>query len=356
VSEALLRAVRAGDLRAAERLLDEGADPNTALHAAAGHGPVAMVELLIRRGAIEWHPDRTGRTPLDAARGGSAADREAIVELLDRPVIRDPAFRAAVSAIHAGDLDGVERIVDEQPRLLHEHIREPSCYRETPREYYFTDPQLLWFVANNPILIDTMPANIIEVTRALLDRGADGRDYTLGLVMTGSKAREQGHQIALIETLLSAGATATQQAIDGALAHGESEAVRALELPLTASTAAAFGQAEDLVGLLAAAPPAEDQMALALAVINGRSATARVALDAGADVNAFLPVHGHSAALHQAALHDDVEMLELLVAHGARLDVHDTMWHATPRGWAVHEHQQSAAAYLERLEGSAAGP
>jgi peptide-methionine (S)-S-oxide reductase len=353
VSEALLEAVRAGDLREVDRLIDAGGDPSAAVHLAAERGPLALVELLIRRGAIEWLPDGTGRTPLDAARGGSARDRDAIAELLDRPVIRDPAFRAAVAAIHAGDLAELERIVDEEPRLLHEHIREPSCYRDAPRDYYFTDPQLLWFVADNPILVDTVPANIVEITRALLARGADGRDYTLELVMTGCQLRAQGQQIAMIETLLAAGATATQQAIDGALAHGESDAVRALDLPLTPSTAAAFGRAEELARLLAPAPPAEVQMALALAVISGRVATARVALDAGADVNAFLPVHGHSVALHQAALHDNVELLELLVARGARLDLRDTAWHATAHGWAVHEHKPNAAAYLERAAASA---
>jgi ankyrin repeat protein len=208
VSEPLLAAIRAGDLGETRRLLDTGADPRFALHAAAERGPLALLELLIGRGAIFWHPDGDGRTPLDAARAGSAADRDAIVELLDRPVIRDPAFRAAVNAIHAGD-------------------------------------------------------------------------------------------IAALET----------------------------------------------------ATPEELQTALALAVINDRADTARVALDAGADVNAFLPRHGHSTALHQATLHDDVELLELLVQRGARTDVRDTVWNGTARDWALHERQPRAAAYLETVGG-----
>jgi peptide-methionine (S)-S-oxide reductase len=349
VSEGLLAVVRQGDLAEVDRLLDAGADPNNALHAAAEGGPLALVELLIRRGAIEWRPDPTGRTPLDAAIAGGAGDRAAIIELLDRPVIRDPSFRNAVSAVQAGDLAALERIVDDEPRLLHERIREPSCYRDAPREQYFLDPQLLWFVANNPILVDIMPANIVEVTCALLVRGADGRDVTLGLVMTSATAREQGHQIPLMETLLAAGAVATQESIDSALAHRELEAVRALDQPLTASTAAAFGRTDELAGLLTGATPAEAQMALTLAVVNNRVAAARVALDAGADVNAFSPVHGHSVVLHQATLHDDVGLLELLVARGARLDVRDALWHGTPHDWAMHEHKSNAARYLERI-------
>src|SRR5438067_1832705 len=91
----------------------------------------------------------------------------------------------------------------------------------------------------------------------------------LGLVMTSSRTREQGHQVVLIRTLLAAGATATSRAIDTALAHRELEAVRALDHPLTASIAAASGRADDLRRLLTTATAAEVQTAFALAAING---------------------------------------------------------------------------------------
>jgi peptide-methionine (S)-S-oxide reductase len=320
------------------------------LFAAVRAGDLALVELAIRRGAIEWLPDREGRSPLEVARDGNGPDRDAIVELLDRPVIRDPLFRAAVDAIHAGDVAELERLVDAEPRLLHERIREPDCYRESGREQYFLDPLLLWFVANNPILVETMPANIVDVTRALLARGADGIDGALGLVMTSEPARVQGHQRPLIRALLAAGATATPEAIDSALAHRELDAVIALGHPLTASIAAATGDEDALRELLATASPDERQRAFALAVINGRTSTARAALDAGADVNA-LSVHAHSTALHQAALTDDVELLALLVERGARPDVRDTLWDGTPLDWARHEDRPRAAVYLERVRG-----
>jgi peptide-methionine (S)-S-oxide reductase len=169
--------------------------------------------------------------------------------------------------------------------------------------------------------------------------------------MTSATARVQGHQLPLMRTLVAAGATAAPEAIDSALAHRELDAVLALDHPLTASIAAATGDDDALRELLATAPPDERQRAFALAVVNGRTATARVALDAGADVNAFLPVHGHSAALHQAALTDDVDLLALLVERGARTDVRDRLWNGTPLAWARHEHQPRAAAYLERIGG-----
>ena len=65
----------------ADALLSAGASPRhdnggeTALHAAANRGPLALVELLIRKGALEWQPDAKGRPPLAAARRGKAADK-----------------------------------------------------------------------------------------------------------------------------------------------------------------------------------------------------------------------------------------------------------------------------------------
>ena len=60
-------------------------------------------------------------------------------------------------------------------------------------------------------------------------------------------------------------------------------------------------------------------------------------------------VHKHSTPLHQAAIDDDLPMLELLVARGARLDTRDTLWNGTPLGWAVHNEKRAAEAYLRSL-------
>ena len=86
-----------------------------------------------------------------------------------------------------------------------------------------------------------------------------------------------------------------------------------------------------------------------MAVINRQVEAARLALDAGADLNGFLPVHGHSTALHQAAIDENLELMELLVARGARTDVADKLWSSTPLGWAIHQGKSRAAAYLERV-------
>lgn len=343
----------------AEMLLAGGANPRrdsggaTALHAAAERGPLAMVELLIRNGALEWQPDSKGRPPIAAACRGWAADKAAIVELLDRPVIRDPSFRAAVAALQRGDVAGLARLIDAEPRLLSERILEPDCYREANRFQYFRDPKLFWFVANNPTLTKRMPANMVEVAAAMIARGVDKSDldYALELVMTSAPAREQGLQIPLLELLVEAGAVPTPQAIDMTLGHRELPPVLALLQaghPMTASIAAALGDTGRLEGLLQAAPADEVQRAFGMAVINGRTEAARLALDAGADVDAFLPVHRHSTPLHQAALDENLELMELLVERGARIDIADKLWGSTPLGWAIHQGKERSRAYLER--------
>ena len=43
------------------------------------------------------------------------------------------------------------------------------------------------------------------------------------------------------------------------------------------------------------------------------------------------------------------ELMELLVAHGARTDIADKLWNATPLGRAIHQGKDRARAWLERL-------
>jgi ankyrin repeat protein len=111
-----------------------------------------------------------------------------------------------------------------------------------------------------------------------------------------------------------------------------------------------MGYADRLAALLQGASADETHRALSMAVINGHTAAVRVALDAGADCNRFLTLHQHSVPLHQAALDENVEMMELLLARGARTDIHDTLWNGTPLDWARHEGKAKAAAFLEGVE------
>jgi peptide-methionine (S)-S-oxide reductase len=355
----LFAAVRAGDVDAVRALLAAGANPRlddgreTALHAAARRGPLALVETLIEGGALEWQTDRKGRTPLDVARGGRARERAAIVALLDRSAIADPSFRAAVDAIHAGDAGALANLLDAEPRLLRERIVGPDVYRRVSRRWYFTDPKLFWFVANNPTFAQRMPPNMADVAQVMIDRGVEQADLdgALALTMTSSSAREHGQQLPLVRVLLAAGAKPTRDVIVTAAGHRELDALRALldgGHPMSVPLAAALGADEQLRAMLPDASREDIQTAFGLAVINEHVQAVRLALDAGADIDAFLPVHAHGTALHQAALGDDVALIELLLDRGARTDQRDTLWDGTPLDWAIHQGRTAARAVLKR--------
>jgi hypothetical protein len=346
-----------------DALLTAGANPRndsmgeTALHAAARRGPVALVERLIVGNALEWQVDRKRRKPLAVARRSDAADKEAIVALLDRDRIDDPSMRAAVKALQRGDTVRLARLLDDEPRLLHDRILGHEAYRKATRFQYFRDPKLFWFIANNPSLVKRMAPNMVEVAETMIARGVEQADldYALELVMTSAISREQGLQAPLVRCLAKAGAVASPHAIDMTLGHWELEPVRLLlenGQPMTAPIAAAFGDTSRLPALLASATPDDVQRALGLAVINRQNEAARLALDAGADANGFLPVHTHSLPLHQAVLDENLPLMELLVARGARTDVPDKLWGSTPLGWAIHQNKAKARAWLEVLRRS----
>jgi ankyrin repeat protein len=332
-------------LRAGASPRQTGENQTTPLHQAARKGPLALVELLIRQGALSWQPDRRGKTALDYARKGVASDREQIVTLLDRPVIRDPRFRAAVKAIHAGDVAALNALLDRNPELLHERAIEPDCY---PQDY-FRDPKLFWFIANNPTLMCKVPANIVDIGWAMIARGVEQADLNTTLELVMSSGSLEGQQAGLTTLLIEAGANPTSQAIRVALAHLVVEPILLLldrGLAMTAPIAAALGRIQMLASLLPDASPEDRQEALGMAVINRHLEAARLCLDAGTDPNGFLPVHRHSVPMHQAALNDDVELMKLLVERGARLDTRDTLWDGTPLGWAVHNKKTRAESYL----------
>ncbi|MCK5745862.1 MAG: ankyrin repeat domain-containing protein, partial [Oricola sp.] len=311
-------------------------------------GPAELVELLMRNGALFWQADDKGLRPYDYALNSEPADRDRILFLCaDGPKIEDPVFRSAVGAVQRGDISDLKRLLDAHPRLLHDRAIEPEM---GPRGY-FSDPKLFWFIANNPSLIPEAPANIIEIAEEMMARGVEQSDldYTLGLVMTnGLMAKAQ--QLALVETLTGAGAKTDAHGVLMTLGHGQTAPVvwlldHAL-LPLSAPIAAALGKAEEARRLLADASLETKNEALAMAAINGQKEAARLALEAGANPDALMVCHSHSTPLHQAALHGDLDLIRLLLNHGARTDIQDTMWRGTPLGWALHGKQAEAAAML----------
>ena len=280
----------------------------------------------------------------------------------------DALFREAVTAIEAGDVPELERILSAHPELVRERLESPGTWlRESvgdALEGYFRHPYLLWFIAENPIRTGRVPANIADVTRALVaaanrervDTLQEQLDYALELVCTGRIVRELGFQIQLIDLLVDAGANPGSGY--GALANQNlAAAQRLIELGAepTLASAICLGRTGDVARLApaASAASAEDrQIALTAAALNGNAEALRTLVGLGVDVRAYsLVIHSHATPLHHAVWSGSLDAVKVLVEAGADLTLRDKVYHSTPLGWAEYAGRDEIAAYLMK-EGS----
>jgi hypothetical protein len=261
--------------------------------------------------------------------------------------IEDPVFRRAVELLDAGDTAGLCQWLGDHPGLVSRRVLFEGCN-------YFRNPTLLEFTAENPVRHDKLPANIVEVARAILEAGAkadfDSINSALGLICSGRVPRECGVQVAMIGLLCDYGAD-PNHGMAPALVHGEFQAAEALlrrGATIDLSVAAATGRLEDAQRLLAASGSEQRHRALAWAAQFGHREIVALLLDAGEDPNRYNPLgsHSHSTPLHQAALYGHANVVRLLVERGARLDIKDILFQGTPLGWAEYAGQTQIAAYL----------
>ncbi|HKW77288.1 MAG TPA: ankyrin repeat domain-containing protein [Terriglobales bacterium] len=263
--------------------------------------------------------------------------------------IEDQSFRRAVDLIDAGDVARLKAHLAQHPGLVQQSVVFEGGN-------YFHNPTLLEFIAENPIRRGTLPPNIVDVAKVILEAGPaqSARDEALMLVATGSVPRETGTQLKLIDLLCDYGAD-SNSAIHAAALHGELDSVRTLlgrgarlDLPV----AAALGQLDDARSLLPPATPLDRHLALMLAADLGHVEIVRLLLDAGEDPNRYNPVggHSHTTPLHQAAGAGHEAAVRLLVERGARLDIKDILWHATPADWAHHAGNTKIESYLREQE------
>jgi hypothetical protein len=269
--------------------------------------------------------------------------------------IEDATFRRAVELLDAGNVEGLRAHLKAHPNVVHQHVTLEGGN-------YFRNPTLLGFGAENPVRHGTLPANIVEVAKVILDAGAKrdqaALDETLGLVCSGRVPRECRVQVPLIDLLCAHGAD-PNGAMSAALPHLEFEAVDALirnGARVDLVVAAGLGRVDEFRRLLASANDDANyenrHRALAVASQLGHPEIVRLLLDAGEDPNRYNPAgtHSHSTPLHQAAAGGHDKVVRLLVERGARLDTKDTMWQGTPAGWARHEGRTDIADYLQAAE------
>jgi hypothetical protein len=262
--------------------------------------------------------------------------------------IEDPEFGRAVELLDAGDVPGLREHLRQHPHLARQRIVFEGGN-------YFHNPTLLEFVAENPVRHGKLPKNIEDIAKVIIEAGAEqsALNEALMLVATGSIPRQCGVQIPLIDILCDRGADPNSAARTTALLN-EMEALNALirrgariDLPI----AAALGRIADFQRLLPSADSDDRHLSLALAAQFGHVEIVRRLLDAGEDPNRYNPVGGHSHAtpLHHAAGAGNDKLARLLVERGARADLRDVLWNATPADWARHEGKTEMEAYLRTL-------
>jgi len=268
--------------------------------------------------------------------------------------ITDPIFREAVEAIDAGNAARLQQLLNSRPALVAERLPHPT-------EGYFARPYLLWFVADNPIRHEKLPANIVAITRLLIttakqyaaDSFQSQIDYTLGLVATGRIPRECDVQIELLDLLLDAGAQPGTGL--GALAHGNMTAAEHLLIRggrLTLPVAVGLDRENDVKNLLDTSAEPKQELALVVAAFFGKTNMIQLLIKRGVNVNVYPAAgsgfHSHASALHQAVYSGSLETVRMLVDAGADLIAKDKIYEGTPLDWAMHMQKEADSIAKEK--------
>src|SRR5262249_56723294 len=127
---------------------------------------------------------------------------------MDSAAPLDSLFREAVSAIDAGDLASLERMLAMHPELVRARLDSPGAWLRDQvggaLEGFFKQPYLLWFVAEDPVRNGKLPGNIAAVAQAIIEAAQragvpslqEQLDYALRLVSWSWIARQCSVQIA----------------------------------------------------------------------------------------------------------------------------------------------------------------
>ena len=269
-------------------------------------------------------------------------------------------FEAAVDAIVSGDLATLEKLLSENPELV--RTRSTREHRST----------LLHYVSANGVedFRQKTPKNIVEITKLLLQRGADvnaesdaygGRSTTLGLTATSCHPEEAGVQLPLMELLIERGAIIDGpdggSAVNGCLHNGRREAAeffasRGARLDLEG--AAGVGRLDvvksffnDNGGLKLPATPQQMKAGFAWACEFGRTSVVDFLLQTNMKTDAKLK-HDGQTGLHWAAYGGHLDIVKLLLQRGAAIDVKDETYGGTPLGWTLYAWGNSMEGDAER--------
>jgi peptide-methionine (S)-S-oxide reductase len=270
---------------------------------------------------------------------------------MDDAAVLDALFHEAVSAIDAGDVATLERLLTTHPRLVRERLDSPGAWLRDKvggaLDGFFRQPYLLWFVAEDPVRNGMLPRNIARVAGAIIqaakrtgvDTLQEQLDHALRLVAWSWVARQCGVQLELIDALIDAGAS-PDGIPDNALVNGNFAAAEHLVergARVTLPAALCLGRWDDVRRLAATASAGEKQMGLVLAALNGKAEALATVIGLGVDLNTpSADLYSHATALHHAVCSGSLDAVRVLVETGAELGARDTVHQATPLGWAEH--------------------
>jgi hypothetical protein len=263
------------------------------------------------------------------------------------------AFERAAVATVRGDRATLERLLRDHPGLI--RARSTREHRAT----------LLHYVSANGVenYRQISPKNSAEIAMVLLDAGAEvdaGADVyggdctTLGLVATSGPPSDAGVQLQVIDVLLDHGARMDRPGSAGnnhmliraCLANGQPQAAEHLVsrgAPLDLTGAAGLNRVDVLQrfvdeqgNLIANATMTQLADGFALACAYGRTEAVTFLLERGVDVDIELTGHGAGhTGLHVASYHGHVEVVSMLLQHGANVGAIDKTWRTPPLLWAL---------------------
>lgn len=274
-------------------------------------------------------------------------------------------FERAVEAVVDGDVRAVEGMLRSDPTLVRARSArvcpfDPTVHRST----------LLHYLAANGVegQRQRTPTTAVEVADLLLRQGADadalanlygGECTTLTLLVSSDHPARAGLTVPLVDVLVAHGASvdprgrgAWASPLLTALTFGNAPAARALVRhgAVVDSLAVAAGLDDlDAVRAGLGAASAEDRhRALALAAQLGHVDVLDALLDAGESPDRYNPasLHAHATPLHQAVAAGHLDVVRRLVDRGARTDMKDRTYGATPVEWAEYLGQDTIAEHL----------
>ena len=290
---------------------------------------------------------------------------------------RHPRFAEALAAFDAGDAEKLRLVLGSDPTLVHARTNLDPPYG------YFTGAMLLHHVAGNPGRDRPLPQNIVEISRVILDAGADVNAptigpspsnspetrgaTTMGLVLTSKQASDMNVSGPLIDLLRERGApldVEQEGVLDGSLtnhAPRAAEKMIALGAKPDLFAAAALGRIDllraffDADGSLTARPrrrgkemDERDAIGLAMLYAYVRHQPESVAFLLEKDGNWNMTGVNNGTALHRAAWAGDLDMVKRLVEKGADINNRDNPYFGTPMAWASHNNQAEVVRWIQQ--------